>query len=72
MRKEGKNRAKSLKKQKKSNPNKPEKQISQTKSNHSCVYYEKNIRTFLIIKATELHRLAQYKKFLKFALILLN
>ena len=72
MRKSGENRLKSLKRAKKCNPNKPEKQISQTNCNNRCIYYENKIKAFRAITEIELHRLEKYKKFLKFVLILLN
>lgn len=40
------NRLKSLKRAKKCNPNKPEKQISQTNRNNRCIYYENKIKAF--------------------------
>lgn len=40
------NRLKSLKRAKKCNPNKPEKQISQTNCNNRCIYYENKIKAF--------------------------
>ena len=43
MRKSGENRLKSLKMAKKCNPNKPEKQISQTNCNNRCIYYENTL-----------------------------
>ena len=72
VRKSGGNRLKSLKRAKKCNPNKPEKQISQTNCNNICIYYENKIKAFWAITEIELHRLEKYKKCLKFVLILLN
>ena len=46
VRKSGGNRLKSLKRAKKCNPNKPEKQISQTNCNNRCIYYENKIKAF--------------------------
>ena len=46
VRKSGENRLKSLKRAKKCNPNKPEKQISQTNRNNRCIYYENKIKAF--------------------------
>jgi hypothetical protein len=46
VRKSVENRLKSLKRAKKCNPNKPEKQISQTNCNNRCIYYENKIKAF--------------------------
>lgn len=46
MRKRVERGVKSLKRAKKRNPNKPEKQISQTNCNNRCIYYENKIKAF--------------------------